>query len=153
MGVKVGDAVKQGDTVVEISTDKVDMELPAPATGTITEILAQEGETVTVGQVIARMQAHAAGAPSPSTACMHPNPVPPTARPGNVDGGAHASPVARRIAAQQGVEPVRRHGSARGGRITKADVLAAKANGGNGATATAPPTPPRRPRPSPPAPS
>ena len=53
--VKVGDAVKDGDTVVEISTDKVDMELPAPADGTITEILAAEGETVTVGQVIARM--------------------------------------------------------------------------------------------------
>ena len=58
--VKVGDAVKDGDTVVEISTDKVDMELPAPATGTITEILAQDGETVSVGQVIARMTAGAA---------------------------------------------------------------------------------------------
>ena len=55
--VKVGDAVEDGQTVVEISTDKVDMELPAPAAGTITEILAEEGETVTVGQVIARMQA------------------------------------------------------------------------------------------------
>ncbi|HWI75374.1 MAG TPA: biotin/lipoyl-containing protein, partial [Baekduia sp.] len=54
--VKVGDAVGDGDTVVEISTDKVDMELPAPAAGTITELLAEEGETVTVGQVIARMQ-------------------------------------------------------------------------------------------------
>src|SRR3954466_13208838 len=54
--VKVGDAIDDGDTVVEISTDKVDMELPAPAAGTITEILAAEGETVTVGQVIARMQ-------------------------------------------------------------------------------------------------
>src|SRR5205814_4875812 len=53
--VKAGDEVKDGDTVVEISTDKVDMELPAPASGTITEILAQEGDTVTVGQVIARM--------------------------------------------------------------------------------------------------
>src|SRR5919109_3182934 len=53
--VKVGDQVKDGDTVVEISTDKVDMELPAPASGTITEILAQEGETVSVGQVIGRM--------------------------------------------------------------------------------------------------
>src|SRR5438445_808184 len=57
--VKVGDKVSDGDTVVEISTDKVDMELPAPAGGTITEILAQEGETVTVGQVIARMTAGA----------------------------------------------------------------------------------------------
>ena len=45
--VKVGDEVKDGDTVVEISTDKVDMELPAPASGTITEILAAEGDTVT----------------------------------------------------------------------------------------------------------
>ena len=61
--VKVGDAVKDGDTVVEISTDKVDMELPAPADGTITEILADEGETVTVGQVIARMSV-GGGAPS-----------------------------------------------------------------------------------------
>src|SRR5205807_6069880 len=55
--VKVGDTVKAGDTVVEISTDKVDMELPAPATGTMTEILARDGETVTVGQVIGRMRA------------------------------------------------------------------------------------------------
>src|SRR6202041_2266530 len=57
--VKVGDQVKDGDPVVEISTDKVDMELPAPSAGTITEILAQEGETVTVGQVIGRMTAGA----------------------------------------------------------------------------------------------
>src|SRR5437764_1725660 len=63
--VKVGDTVKDGDTVVEISTDKVDMELPAPTGGTITEILAAEGDTVTVGQVIARMTANA-GAPAPS---------------------------------------------------------------------------------------
>src|SRR6185312_788500 len=60
--VKVGDSVKQGDTVVEISTDKVDMELPAPATGEIVEILAQDGETVSVGQVIARMTAGAQAA-------------------------------------------------------------------------------------------
>src|SRR5437763_10167103 len=65
--VKVGDQVSDGDTVVEISTDKVDMELPAPAAGTITEILAEEGETVTVGQVIARM-ALGAGASAPPAA-------------------------------------------------------------------------------------
>ncbi|MBV9310416.1 MAG: biotin/lipoyl-binding protein, partial [Solirubrobacterales bacterium] len=63
--VKVGDAVKDGQTVVEISTDKVDMELPAPASGTITEILAQEGDTVTVGQVIARMSASETFAAAP----------------------------------------------------------------------------------------
>src|SRR2546421_3441756 len=67
--VKVGDTVKDGDTVVEISTDKVDMELPAPANGMITEILVEEGATVTVGQVIARMSATpaATGAAAPPT--------------------------------------------------------------------------------------
>src|SRR6266550_501086 len=68
--VKVGDSVEDGQTVVEISTDKVDMELPAPASGTITEILAGEGDTVTVGQVIARMAlgdgAAPAAAPTPA---------------------------------------------------------------------------------------
>src|SRR5271169_6750219 len=53
--VKVGEEIKLDDTIVEISTDKVDVELPSPATGTVSEILAQEGDTVTVGQVIARI--------------------------------------------------------------------------------------------------
>ena len=60
--VKVGDVVKQGDTVVEISTDKVDVELPAPASGAISELLVVEGDTVTVGQVIGRMLAGGASA-------------------------------------------------------------------------------------------
>src|SRR4051812_29345383 len=55
--VEVGDHVDDGQTVVELSTDKVDMELPAPAAGTITEILAGEGDTVTPHQVIARLRA------------------------------------------------------------------------------------------------
>src|ERR1700689_2098882 len=53
--VQVGDFIKVDDTIVEISTDKVDVELPSPASGTVVEILAPEGETVTVGQVIARL--------------------------------------------------------------------------------------------------
>src|SRR5260221_687680 len=53
--VKVGEAIKADETIVEISTDKVDLELPSPATGTVTEILVAEGDTVTVGQVIARI--------------------------------------------------------------------------------------------------
>ena len=132
--VKVGDAVKDGDTVVEISTDKVDMELPAPASGTITEILAAEGDTVTVGQVIARMAASASagaqpasaasGPPSASTVASATSPAPAVA--GNGDG-ANASPVARRVAASEGVDLGRIQGTARGGRITKADVLAAAA--------------------------
>src|SRR5256885_404677 len=55
--VKVGDFIRATDTIVEISTDKVDLELPSPASGTVTEILIEEGETVTVGQVIARIAA------------------------------------------------------------------------------------------------
>jgi multifunctional 2-oxoglutarate metabolism enzyme len=147
--VKVGDTVQDGDTVVEISTDKVDMELPAPASGTITEILAEDGATVTVGQVIARMMtgppaASAPVAPPPTTT---PAPAAPV---GDTSGnGANASPVAQRIAAAEGVDISRIQGSARGGRITKADVLAAA---GNGAAATAPPAGPGKaatPKPAP----
>src|SRR6201994_5008106 len=146
--VKVGDTVKDGDTVVEISTDKVDMELPAPADGTITEILFDEGETVTVGQVIARMSVGASGGGAPSgngggaastapSAQAGPAGPTPTAPPPTAGHGAAAnpSPVARRIAAAEGVDLSSIQGTARGGRITKADVL----NAGNGTAA--PPAP------------
>src|SRR3954451_21867123 len=56
-----GDSVDEDETIVEISTDKVLVEVPSPATGTITEILAEAGDTVSVGQVIARMRGGAAG--------------------------------------------------------------------------------------------
>jgi 2-oxoglutarate dehydrogenase E1 component len=118
------------------------MELPAPASGTITEILAEEGDTVTVGQVIARMSAGAAAEPAA------PAPPPQQAAPARNGGrlnpmvapaydDAHASPIARRIAAAEGVDLANVRGSARRGRITKADVLAA----GNGTPPTPSPTP------------
>ena len=136
--VKVGDAVTDGATVVEISTDKVDMELPAPASGTITEILAADGETVTVGQVIARMTADTTTAASTGaragngsgTAASHP--AAPDSPPTPVNGEVDASPVARRVAAAEGIDLGAVTGSARGGRITKADVLAV----GNGSVST-----------------
>ena len=71
--VKVGDAVSDGDTVVEISTDKVDMELPAPADGVITEILYEDGDTVGVGEVIARMAVGASAAPAAAPAVAPPS--------------------------------------------------------------------------------
>jgi 2-oxoglutarate dehydrogenase E1 component len=142
--VKVGDTVKDGDTVVEISTDKVDMELPAPASGTITEILAEAGETVSVGQVIGRMTTATgarASTPEDGAAPVPAERPPPTAQATDGDGdGASASPVARRVAAQEGIDLSSVHGTARGGRITKADVLAARA--GNGAAATPQAAPP-----------
>ncbi len=58
---QVGEHIKLDDTIVEISTDKVDLELPSPASGTVTEILVEEGDTVTVGQVIARISLNGAG--------------------------------------------------------------------------------------------
>ncbi|MDQ6607046.1 MAG: 2-oxo acid dehydrogenase subunit E2, partial [Actinomycetota bacterium] len=140
--VKVGDAVKDGDTVVEISTDKVDMELSAPVSGTITEILAEDGETVGVGQVIARMTAGPAQAP----AADQPKPEA-SGDPGQkpAANGANASPVARRFAAAEGIDLSHVQGSARGGRITKSDVLAAA---GNGASATQTPAAPAEARPA-----
>jgi 2-oxoglutarate decarboxylase len=145
--VKVGEAVREGETVVEISTDKVDMELPAPASGVLAEMLAQEGETVTVGQVVARI---AVGAPQTGAtegggaapAASEHGGVPAGLAPG---GNGAASPVARRVAAAQGVDLSGVQGSARGGRIRKADVLAAAGDGApeagtatDGAAATQP---------------
>src|SRR3984957_5696561 len=90
--VKVGDQVKADATIVEISTDKVDVELPSPATGTVTELLVQEGDTVTVGQVIARI---AVG----------------DAAPGASNGGA-APPAQERNAPEPEAEPQSRSSAA-----------------------------------------
>ena len=131
----VGESIAADETIVEISTDKVDAEVPAPASGTVTEILAQPGETVSVGQVIGRLRAVADGArsepaePAPAQA----EPAEPTAASETSDG-ARATPVARRVAAAHGVELEQVHGSGPDGRIGKDDVLAAA----NGATAAPP---------------
>ncbi len=135
--VKVGDEVKDGDTVVEISTDKVDMELPAPASGTITELLFDEGATVNVGDVIARMSvgasAGASAAPAgangssaqtapAASAAAAPADAPTASTAATTVSGA--SPVAARVAAANGVDVSKVSGTARNGRITKSDVLA-----------------------------
>src|ERR1700682_4620297 len=85
--VKVGDFIKADDTIVEISTDKVDIELPSPASGTVTEILIEEGETVTVGQVIARIGAQGAPADGGDAADDGQRPLAPGAG-AQGDGGA-----------------------------------------------------------------
>jgi 2-oxoglutarate decarboxylase len=135
--VKVGDSVEDGQAVVEISTDKVDMELPAPTAGTITEILAEEGETVTVGQVIARMNAIPThpGAARPEPAATSGNGAAVPAAAPTVSDDAKISPVAARVAAAEGIDLSAIAGTGPGGRITKADVLDSVANDG---AATAP---------------
>ncbi|HZL48285.1 MAG TPA: multifunctional oxoglutarate decarboxylase/oxoglutarate dehydrogenase thiamine pyrophosphate-binding subunit/dihydrolipoyllysine-residue succinyltransferase subunit [Solirubrobacteraceae bacterium] len=149
--VKVGDFINLDDTIVEISTDKVDIELPSPASGTVTEILIEEGETVTVGQVIARLaagEAPAAGAPASDGASDGDRAGEQSSADGTVAGsatgsatagsggapaGVKVSPVAARAAAVEGVDLANVSGSGPDGRIRKADVLSAGA--GNGATA------------------
>jgi 2-oxoglutarate dehydrogenase E1 component len=131
--VAQGDSVTADQTIVEISTDKVDVELPAPAAGSITELLAAEGETVTVGQVIARMTTSAgAPAPAPAGGDGAPAAARPAAAPAAPTASAtpaadlKASPVARRIAAHEGVDLATVPGSGPDGRITKQDVLGVK---------------------------
>jgi 2-oxoglutarate dehydrogenase E1 component len=143
--VAVGDEVADGQTVVELSTDKVDMELPAPAAGTITEILAAAGETVTVGQVIARMRPGASSNGGRAAATQAATSAAPTAparpAPAGNGHGPPVSPVARRVAEAEGVDLSAVHGSGPAGRITKADVLSAKAAPGS-SSKVAPPLPP-----------
>jgi 2-oxoglutarate decarboxylase len=146
---QVGDSIKESDTIVEISTDKVDVELPAPASGTIAELLVQEGDTVTVGQVIARIQvgsADGAGSEQRPTGVDGFSSVlgdrrgsdeQDTAELGRVPEGTKVSPVAARVAAVEGVDLKGVAGSGPAGRITKSDVLSAAA--GNGAARGAAP--------------
>src|SRR4051794_20682725 len=133
--VAEGQQVSEGDTVVEVSTDKVDAEVPAPASGVITKLLVSPDDTVQIGQALAEMAAGAArsgdGEAAPAEAPAAAPTAPPAADGGN---GGGASPVARRVAAKNGVDVAAVHGSGPGGKVTKADVLAA-ANGGDGATA------------------
>src|SRR5438093_1326182 len=139
--VKVGDVIKADDTIVEISTDKVDLELPSPATGTVSEILVEEGETVTVGQVIARIGVggaqpgagnggvrQAPAAPVQAPQARAPAPQAPAAEqaitPAASTEETKASPVAARVAAAEGVDLASVTGSGPAGRVTKSDVLA-----------------------------
>ena len=127
-----GEEVAEDETIVEISTDKVDAEVPAPASGIIEEILCAAGDTVHVGQVLARMSAGGNGAkpapakaPEPTSAPRPQGSAPPPPIPDSVK----VTPVAARVAADLGVDLSKVQGSGPAGRISKADVLAA----GNGA--------------------
>jgi 2-oxoglutarate decarboxylase len=145
---KVGDAIKLDETIVEISTDKVDVELPSPASGTVTEILVEEGDTVTVGQVIARIAvgenaaSHGASAGNEAgggrqkssgngagAATVTP-PAAPAQDGQGIPSGVKASPVAARAATAEGVDLTSVSGSGPGGRIVKSDVLGAAASAG-----------------------
>jgi pyruvate dehydrogenase E2 component (dihydrolipoamide acetyltransferase) len=175
---EVGDEIAVGDEIVEIETDKANMAYESDVAGTLTEILAQEGETLPIGSPIARVgdsderpadegegQADQAAGPvaagdppSPPVAKASSGMGPPTAPPtagaaepagstaeasptdASTDGSdrVKASPVARRIAQEKGVDLSTISGSGPGGRIVKKDVKQAAASAGDAGAEAAP---------------
>ena len=115
-----GDAVAEGETLVVVETDKIALEVPAPHSGVLTEILKPEGAQVTSGEPIAMLDETAQGAVAPA-----PTPVSAATPAPVAAAGAPVMPAARKIAAEQGVNPAEISGTGKGGRITKGDVLAA----------------------------
>src|SRR5688500_6615389 len=128
--VKVGDTVAVDDPLVEISTDRVDAEVPSPGAGTIAEILVEADETVPVGSVLCRIAGGAAGSNGPVQPKAEATEVKPAAEAPATNGG-NATPVAARIANAHGLDVSAITGSGPRGRVTKEDVLAAVE--GNGA--------------------
>src|SRR2546426_4207221 len=150
---KVGDPVKRDEPLFEISTDKVDAEIPAPAAGVLAEIKVQEGQTVPVQTLVAVLETDAgataskpapAAAPAPPKAeppkASSPQPPPaapepavrPSGRPADGDGGVQtaeqrlrtkSTPLVRKIAAEHSVDISRIPGSGYAGRVTKQDIL------------------------------
>ena len=131
--VQPGDSVAVDDVLVEISTDKVDAEVPAPVAGTVEEILAEPDQTVQVGAVLCRI---AAGAGAPAGQVQpEAKPVEEPAASQPAGNGGNATPVAARIAGAHGLDLASVAGTGPRGRVTKDDVLAAIE--GNGAPTAA----------------
>jgi len=144
---QAGAAVEADEILIEIETDKVVLEVPAPAAGVLSEIVKGDGSTVTSGEVIAKIDTAAKAAAAPAKAeapAAAAAPEPAKAAPAQAAAAAPAaSPAAAKILADKGVDAASVAGTGRGGRITKGDALAA-----DGAPAR-----PAAPAPSVPAPS
>ncbi len=177
-----GEPIARDEALLEISTDKVDTEIPSPAEGVVAKILVQEGETVEVGTALAviapqgaAVSAPEAPAPEPATeaaaeevaavsssevdapvAPAAPSPVaqPAAAPQSSGNGRTFVSPVVARIASEHGVDPNAVQGTGTGGRVTKKDILAFVEGGGaqTEAQPAAPPEPVPVPAPAQPAP-
>ncbi len=170
---KIGDHVDRDEPLFEISTDKVDAEIPSPAAGVLTEIRAKEGETVAVNTVVAIIdESPGAVAPAPAApgtasapaatpapkdaqaAAPPPSgsgPVPPAAESLSSDDlrRQKSSPVVRRIAAEHGVDITQIDGSGIAGRVTKQDILEFIDEGGKAAASAQAPSAPAHAGPSP----
>lgn len=159
---KVGDKVERDEPLFEISTDKVDSEIPSPASGTLAEVLVQEGATVAINTVVARIgDGGAAAAPAPAQQAAPPPPPPPPAPPAapapvvrmasdeppppvilppeSEQAAGPLSPLVRKMARENSVDLSQVAGTGAGGRITKFDVEQAIASRGGRTVSQAPP--------------
>jgi len=137
---KPGEAVAMDEILVEIETDKVVLEVPAPAAGVMAQLVVNDGENCTSDQVIARIDTEGSTAvsPLPVTAVDAPAAAPASAAPAAVTGGSKsdvAMPAAAKLLADNGLAVGDVAGSGKDGRVTKGDVLAAVAGGAKPAPA------------------
>jgi 2-oxoglutarate dehydrogenase E2 component (dihydrolipoamide succinyltransferase) len=127
---KAGDAVAVDEPLVELETDKVTIEVPAPSAGTLGEITAKDGETVAVGALLGQITDGAAGAAAKPAAApakaAAPPPLPPAAAAQRVSpADAPLAPSVRKLSAESGLDAATVPGSGKDGRVTKGDMLAA----------------------------
>ncbi len=146
---KVGEAVKRDENLIDIETDKVVLELPAPADGVLANIIKGDGSTVKADEVIATLDTEgkaSAAAPAAVQAQAKAAPAPaPAAKP--APSSAPAMPSARKLAEEKGIDTAAVAGSGRGGRVTKGDVLGATSPPATEAPAAVKPSLPQPPVP------
>src|SRR5690606_36401144 len=134
---KEGDAVSRDENLIDIETDKVVLETPAPADGVLVKSIKQGGDTVTSGELIAQIDTEAkatAGAAAPAAAAPAPAAAPAAAAAG---AAGAASPAARKILDEKGIAAGDVAGSGRGGRVSKEDAVGAQPKAAAAATAPA----------------
>ena len=140
---KPGDAVARDENLIDVETDKVVLELPAPGDGVLVEIVKADGSTVTSNEVIAVIDTEAKGAAAAPAASAAAQPASAAAAaPAAAPAAATALPAARKVLAEAGVDAAGVAGTGRGGRITKGDALAAAEAKAAPAPAPAPKAPP-----------
>ena len=122
---KEGDAVSRDENLIDIETDKVVLETPAPADGVLVKIIKQGGDTVTSGELIAQIDTEATAAASDAPAAAVQAAAPAAAARTSSAAGV-ASPAARKILDEKGVAAADVAGSGRGGRVTKEDAVSAQ---------------------------
>lgn len=141
-----GEAVEADEILIEVETDKVVLEVPAPSSGVVSEIVKGDGSTVTSGEVLARIDPDAKASVAPSgdgsAAESAPDaPAPAPSEPASKAGSSSvvASPAASKILSEKGVDPTNVSGTGRDGRITKGDALEAGSTPAKAAAAVPPP--------------